>query len=152
MISDLQSLLYKAENEYLATAELNIFKSQAFSLEKRLKIYELLRDRESEVFQYVADALVRKFPEDDKSKIDRALQYWISILRYCSMAMLGENHLYLEYRILEWLPEQIEVYELQDISKTIFSLLSKRLPKIMNSEEFSVLQPFWEQTQKMGNG
>lgn len=151
MIPDLKSLLYKAEAEYLGGAELNIFKSQAFSLEQRLKIYELLRDREIEVWQYIADNIVRKFPEEDELKIEQALQYWIAILRHCTTAMLGENYLYLEDRVLEWLPEQIEVYELKDISINIYNLLSKRLLKIMGSESFAVFQPFWEKTKLVTN-
>ena len=125
MISDLESILYKAEIEYLEITELNIFNQRALSLERRLKLYELLRDREIEIFEYIAEDLLKNYPQTDELKIALALQYWMSIMRHCCMAMLSNNYLYLENRILAWLPEQIEVDELKNISSTSRIILSK---------------------------
>lgn len=149
MISDLESILYKAEIEYLEITELNIFNQRALSLERRLKLYELLRDREIEIFEYIAEDLLKNYPQTDELKIALALQYWMSIMRHCSMAMLSNNYLYLENRILAWLPEQIEVDELKNISENIYILLSKCLFKILNAEDFYFLKPFLEQTKNI---
>jgi hypothetical protein len=147
MIADLESILYKAEATYLEPSDLSIFKSQIFSLEKRLQVYELLRDQETEVFQYIANQLIKDFPELDEFKIKQALQHWILIMRHCGMAMLSDNHLYLQHRILEWLPETIEIHDLKVVEEKLCSLLQKRLQKALGSENFSLLEPFLEQSQ-----
>jgi hypothetical protein len=147
MITDLESILHKAEATYLEQSDLNIFKSQIFSLEKRLQVYELLRERETEVFQYVANQLISNFSELDELKIRKALQHWILVVRHCGMAMLSDNHLYLQYRILEWLSEVIETHDLKVVEEKLYSLLQKRLQKALGSENFSVLEPFLEQSQ-----
>jgi hypothetical protein len=147
MITDLDSLLYKAENKYLEEQDLANLKSQIFSLEKRLKLYEILSQKEVELFQYLANQLINDFPTEEESKIEQALKHWLAVIRYCAMAMLTDNHLYLQHRILEWLPEQIKAHQLQALEKSLFNLLQKRLQKILNSEQFAVFQPFLEQSQ-----
>jgi hypothetical protein len=147
MITDLDYLVYKAEDKYLPKQDLANFKSQMFSLEKRLQIYELLSEKETEIFQYIANQLVNEFPTEDEAKIGQALKHWLAVTRYCAMAMLADNHVYLQHRILEWLPEQITAHQLQVIEKSLFNLLQKRLQKILNSEQFTILQPFLTQSQ-----
>lgn len=147
MITDLDSILYKAEAEYLKQQDLANFKSQIFSLEKRLQIYEIIRSKEIETFQYVANQLSDSFPDESETKIKRALQHWLVVTRYCAMAMLSDNYLYLRQRILEWLPEQIEAHQMKDLEQKLFSLLHQRFKKILNSEQFSILQPFLEVSQ-----
>ncbi len=146
MITDIDSLLYQAEAEYLSHQDLANFKSQIFSLEKRLQIYETIRAKETEIFQNVANQLSSNFSQEPE-KIRRALKHWLTILRYCGMAMLSENPLYLKHRILEWLPEQIKAHQMQDLEQNLFSLLQKRLKRILNSEQFSILQPYLEQAE-----
>jgi hypothetical protein len=146
MITDLDSLLYKAEAKHLESQDLANFKSQIFSLEKRLKLYELLSQKEVEIFQHIANQLINDFPNEEEAKIERALKHWLAVIRYCAMAMLTDNHLYLQHRILEWLPEQITAHQLQVIEKSLFNLLQKRLQKVITSEQFTILQPFLEQS------
>ena len=145
MITDLESILYKAEDHYLSNRDLATFKSQTFSLSQRLQTYEILRDSETEVFQYVANQLVRKFTDIKEAKIRQALQHWLTVTRYCSMAMLADNPESLHYRILEWLPEQIEVYNLTILEENLFVFLVKRLKKLLNAEQYSLLEPFLKQ-------
>ena len=145
MIKDLESILYKAEDRYLDTQDLAIFKSQTFSLEKRLQTYELLRSQETEVFQYVANQLSRNFSDIKEDKICKALHHWLMVTRYCAMAMLADNPEYLQYRILEWLPEQIDVYNLKVLEENVFLFLHKRLKKNLNAEQFSLIEPFLQQ-------
>ncbi len=146
MITDINTLLHQAEAKYLSQQDLANFKSQIFSLEKRLQIYEIIRSKETEIFQNVANQLSNNFANEPE-KIRRALKHWLTIVRYCGMAMLSENPLYLKHRILEWLPEQIEAHQMKDMEQNLFSLLQKRLKKILSSEQFSILQPYLEQAQ-----
>ena len=147
MITDLDSLLYQAEAEYLEQENLDLFKSQMFSLEKRLQVYEIISSQETDVFQYIGNQLFGNFPDESEEKIKRALKHWLMVMRYCGMSMLFANSMYLKQRILEWLPEQITAHELQEIEQSLFSLLTKRLQKNLSSEQFSLLQPYLEQAQ-----
>lgn len=146
MISDLDSLLYKAEAEYLSQQDLADFKSQIGSLEKRLQIYEALADKEIEIFQYVADRAVEKFPDESETKIARALKHWLAVMRYCAMAMLFDNPNYLQHHVLEWLPEQVAAHHLKDLEQDIYSLMQSRLKKSLKPEHFAVLNPYLEQS------
>ena len=147
MITDLDSLLYKAEAEYLSEQDLANFKSQIFALEKRLEVYKMVSSRETEVFQYVAQQIARDFADESETKIERALKHWLAIIRYGAMAMLFDNPQYFQHQILEWLPEQIEAHQMQDLERSIYSLLQKRLTKILSSEQLAILQPYLEQAQ-----
>lgn len=145
MNTDLDSILYKAETEYLSEQDLANFKSQIFALEKRLQIYKILREKETEIFQSIANKLSTNFADEPEPKIERALKHWLAITRYCAMAMLADNPAYLQQRILEWLTEQIEAHQMKDIEQGIAAELTKRLQKILNPEQFSVMQPYLEQ-------
>lgn len=147
MLVDIDNLLYQAEAKYLGQQDLAKFKSQIFSLENRLQIYEIIRSKETEIFQYIANQLSDSFPEESETKMKRALKHWLIVTRHCGMAMLSDNHLYLQQRVFEWLPEQIEAHKTKKLEQKIFTLLQKRLKKILSAEQFSGLQPFLEQCQ-----
>ena len=149
MITEIDSLIYQAEAEYLAQTDLGIFKSQILYLEERLKVYERLREVETEIFQHVADRLVNNFPDESPANIKLALKHWLTIVRYCGMAMLSNDSQYLEHRVIDWLPEQIAAYQIQELEQNLYSYLHKRLKKVLAAEEFSILQPYLEQCQKV---
>ena len=145
MITDLDSLIYQAEAEYLEQPDLDKFKEQISALEKRLQIYEIISSKETEVFQYIANYLFSSFPDESDLKIKQALKHWLMVMRYCGMAMLFNNPMYLKHRVLSWLPEQITAHQLQDIEVSLSSSLQKRLKRILSSEQFLILQPYLEQ-------
>ncbi|MEO0835985.1 MAG: phycobilisome protein [Cyanobacteria bacterium J06642_3] len=147
MITELDSLLYQAEAEYLEQKELDNFKSQIFALEKRLQLYEIISSKETDIFQSVATHLLTMCPDEPEDKIKRALKHWLITMRYCGMSMLFDNPMYLEHRVLEWLPEQIAAHQLKDIEQSLFAVLQKRLKRILSSEQFSLIQPYLEQAQ-----
>ena len=147
MNTDLDSILYKAEAEYLSEQDLANFKSQIFALEKRLQIYKILGDKEAEIFQSIANKLSTNFADEPEPKIERALKHWLATTRYCAMAMLADNPAYLQQRILEWLTDQIEAHQMKDVENSIADELTKRLKKILNPEQFSIMQPYLEQAQ-----
>lgn len=146
MITDLDSLLYQAEAEYLEQQDLVNFQAQIFALQRRLQAYEVISSKETDIFQYIANNLSSNFP-DEPEKIKLALKHWLMVTRYCGMAMLFDNPMYLEHRILDWLPEQIEAHQMKEIEQGLFPLLQKRLKKILTPEHFSLLQPYLNQSQ-----
>lgn len=149
MITEIDSLIYQAEAEYLAQKDLGIFKSQILYLSERLKIYEQIRDQEAEIFQHVVNQIANNFPDEPESKVKRAVKRWMMILRYCSMAMLANDSQYLEQRILEWLPEQIAAQQMQDLEQNLYGYLYKRLKKSLEENQFSVLKPYLEQSKNV---
>ena len=149
MITEIDSLIYKAEAEYLAQTDLGIFKSQILYLEERLKVYEQLREIETETFEHVATQLINNFPDEPQANVKLALKHWLTIVRYCGMAILSNDSQYLEQCIIDWLPEQIAAYQIQELEQNLYSYLHKRLKKVLSIEQFSILQPYLEQCQKI---
>ena len=147
MITEIDSQIYHAEIEYLSSKDLGIFKTQILYLEERLKVYEQLRSQETEVFQHVADQIVQNFPSESEIQVKQALKHWLMILRYCAMAMLANDSSFLQERILAWLPEQIEARQTKKLEKQLYTYLQKRLKKVLGSENFSVIQPYLEQSE-----
>ncbi|MEN9567415.1 MAG: hypothetical protein RLZZ69_2611 [Cyanobacteriota bacterium] len=149
MITEIDSLIYQAEAEYLAQKDLGIFKSQILYLSERLKIYEQIRDQETEIFQHVVNQIANNFPDEPEAKVERAIKHWLMIMRYCAMAMLANDSQYLERRILEWLPEQISAHQMQELEQNLYGYLYKRLKKSLDNDQFSILQPYLEQSKNV---
>ncbi|MEO0014939.1 MAG: hypothetical protein RLZZ535_3328 [Cyanobacteriota bacterium] len=149
MITEIDSLIYQAEAEYLAQKDLGIFKSQILYLSERLKIYEQIRDQETEIFQHVVNQIANNFPDEPESRVKRAVKHWLMILRYCGMAMLANDSQYLEPRILAWLPEQIAAHQMQELEQNLYGYLYKRLKKSLDNDQFSILQPYLEQSKNV---
>lgn len=149
MITEIDSLIYQAEAEYLTQKDLGIFKSQILYLSERLKIYEQIRDQETEIFQHVVNQIFNNFPDEPELKVTRAVKHWLMILRYCSMAVLSNDAQYLERRILEWLPEQIAAHQMQELEQNLYGYLYKRLKKSLDNDQFSILQPYLEQSKNV---
>lgn len=147
MHSEIQTLLYKAEEQYLKPPELELFRHQATSLSQRLETYELLRDQEVAIFQPVADQLLENFPQEKQEKLERALKHWLSVLRYCAMAMLLNNQEFLQRRLLEWLTDLVQVSQTQAIDMTVYQLLQTRLKELLSEEQLAGVQPFLEQAE-----
>jgi hypothetical protein len=118
-------------------------------LSERLKIYEQIRDQETEIFQHVVNQIANNFPDEPESRVKRAVKHWLMILRYCGMAMLANDSQYLEQRILAWLPEQIAAHQMQELEQNLYGYLYKRLKKNLDNDQFSILQPYLEQSKNV---
>jgi Phycobilisome protein len=147
MHPDLRNLLYDAEIAYLQAADMTRFKTVVASLKERLEVYEYLRDREIEIFQPIADELLAAFPEENPKLLERALKHWLSIMRYCAMAMLINNPEYLQHRLLEWLTDIVQAYQMEAIETHLCKSLKASLQKGLSKPQFALVQPFIEQAQ-----
>jgi hypothetical protein len=145
MQSDIEALVHKAEEAYLQQSDIELFKQHTVSLQKRLETYECLREREIAIFQPVIEQLVKTCPQENSPLFERVLKHWLSIFRYCAMAMLLNNPDYLEYRILEWLSDIVKAHQMQSIESTFYELLLSRLSEVLTQEQLTLLQPFLEQ-------
>lgn len=147
MHADLKALLYEAEDHYLSEKEVGNFQNHVSSLTQRLETYELLRDREIEIFQPIADSLEQAFPHEQEAVLKRALKHWLMILRYSAMAMLMNNPQFLQHRLLEWLTELVRAHQTQPIDRQLHKLLSERLRNILSEEQMELMHPFLKQIQ-----
>lgn len=148
MQSDIQAILYKAEDHYLKKTDIKDFQNSVTSLAQRLETYECLRDQEIAIFQPIADELVKAYPEENPKLLEKAIKHWLSIMRYCAMAMLLNNPEYLQRQILDWLTEMVKAHQMQSIENTIYVLLLSGLEKELSKEQLALMEPFLEQAQK----
>ncbi len=147
MQSDIENLLYLAEDHYLKRLEIKAFQIYAASLAKRLEVYEYLRDHEIDIFQPIAEELSEVHAAEDPQLLEKALKHWLSIMRYCAMAMLLNNPEYLQRSVLEWLTEMVQAHQMQPLENTIYDLLFSHLKKLLPPEQFALIKPFLSQTQ-----
>ncbi len=147
MQSDIKNILQQAEENYLKDRDIKLFQADVANLAKRLEIYELLRDREIEIFQPIADALLKIHPEENPQLIEKALKHWLSIMRYCAMATLLNNPEYLQRGVLEWVTDMVQAHQMQSIENAIYDLLSSDLQRLLSQDQFTLIEPFLEQTQ-----
>ena len=145
MHSNIEALVYQAEDHYLQRQEITAFKLHIASLGKRLETYECLRDQEIAIFQPVADRLLEAFPLENPKLLERALKHWLSVMRYCAMAMLTNNPEFLQRRLLEWLTDIVQVHQMESVENTLYQLLQVRLKKVLSEEQLTLVQPFLDQ-------
>ncbi len=148
MYPQIKTLLYEAEDRYLRLEEIETFKHRAFSLQECLETYELLRDNELAIFQPVADRLLDAFPQEKPESVKRALKHWLSVLRYCAMAMLLNNPEFLQRRLLEWLTDLVQVHQTQAIEMTLYQLLQARLQELFSEQHLALVEPFLAQAEE----
>jgi hypothetical protein len=148
MNQEFQALINAAEDHYLPSQELYPLKQQVDTLGQRLEAYELLRDREVEVFQAVADQLQSAFPNLDERRLNRALEDGLAMLRYAAMAMLQQNPEYLQRRWLEDLGDRVQAYELVAVELAMLQLIQTHLSKRIAVVPMSLIQPYLDQVQR----
>jgi hypothetical protein len=145
MDTALQSLIYAADDHYLSDADLDRFNKDVASLGQRLEAYEYIRERELSILQPAVDYLTEEFLKSDTKLIERAVTHWLSILRYASMAMLLNNSEYLSGRLLEWLPELVDVYQIRDIELALYRLILVQLKSSLSPEQLALIKPYLEE-------
>lgn len=127
MYPALQALIHEAEHTYLQQSDLDQLLAETSTLRARLQVYRTLRDGEIDIFQSIADKLVSKLSDEKTHNLEHCLRHWLSITRYCAMAMLLNNPEYLDRTLLEWLTDIVQAHESQKISAVLYSLLIKKL-------------------------
>lgn len=145
MHTDLTILCHRSQHHYLPKGEVAVFKHHVDLLKERLELYKLLRDHEVSIFQSIANQLEEVFEQENPKIIKKALKHWISALRYCAMAMLLNNHEYLQHRLLEWLTDIIQAHQMQEMENYLYEFLQIQLSELLTVEQIGLLNPFLEQ-------
>lgn len=148
MHSSLSSLLYEAEERYLEDEDLNNFKSEVDKLSNSIAIHDAIKQHEIQIFQEVADRAIQEFSQTEESAIEAALGNWITILRYCTMALVLDNRDYLDLRLLEWLQGLVKVRQDGAMQVRIYQLLSEQLSQILSAEQKSAIEPLLERANR----
>ena len=147
MYSDIEQFLYEAEDHYLQPQEMSEFKASLDSLAQRLEIYELLRDREILIFQAVAERLQNSLPQESDERLEKALKHWLTVMRYCAMAVLLNKPEFLQRRLLEWLTDMVQAHHMEAVETQLCQFLQTRLAEELSPEQLTIVQPFIDQAQ-----
>ena len=147
MYPDVETLLNQAEDHLLNPEQIKTFKLNITSLTKRLETYEILRDKEAAIFQAIADQVLALYAKENPKTLEQVLKHWILLLRYCAMAMLLNDHTFLQHRILGWLKGLSQTYQTQAIETSLCQSLQTHLKQILSPQQIALLHPFLEQAQ-----
>jgi hypothetical protein len=141
MIPKIQELINQAQDRYLATDELSLMESYVSSLPDRLKLYKLIRDREIDILQTVADQVPQEIPNVTDEELELGIKNLILVLRYCSMAMLLNDENFLKQRLLNWLEGIMSMRDMRRLNETLYKLLNQELRQQVSPTQLTLLQP-----------
>ncbi len=144
MHPEIARLLEQAEQRYLQTTEIDLFRRYSVSLVRRMEAYETLRDKEERIFQPVADRLVAAFPDESQEILERSLKHWLLISRYCGTAMLLSDPEFLTLRLKDWMTGLVQNHQSQTVERQLYELLLQGLKEELSDKQFPLIQPFLE--------
>jgi Phycobilisome protein len=151
MNPEFQALINDAEDHYLQSSDVLKIRQHLATLPDRIAAYEVLRDREEEVFQAVADELQTSFASLPTALFNRVLENGLALLRYGAMAMVLDNPTYLQQRLLESMPDQLAAYELAPVATQMLQLLQSHLSRRIEAPQVALIKPYIEQAQNAIN-
>ncbi len=141
MIPKIQELINQAQDRYLASDELGLMESYVSSLPDRLKLYKLIRDREIDILQSVADQVPSELPNVTVEDLEIGIKNLVLVLRYSSMAMLLNDENFLKERLLSWLEGIMSMRDLRRLNDTLYKLLNQTLRQQFSPSQLALLQP-----------
>lgn len=141
MDTKIKDLIEQAQERYLRSDELGLLEAYVRSLPERLKLYQLLRDRELEILQSVADQVEGEIPSAEVANIESGLKNLLLVMRYCAMSMLLNDENFLKQRLLNWLEQIMAQRDLRRINEALYKLLNQVLRQELSSSQLALLQP-----------
>lgn len=141
MIPKIQELINQAQDRYLASDELGLMESYVSSLPERLKLYKLIRDREIDILQSVADQVPSDIPNIAVEDLEVGIKNLVLVLRYSSMAMLLNDESFLKERLLNWLEGIMSMRDMRRLNDTLYKLLNQILRQQFSPNQLALLQP-----------
>ena len=141
MMPKIQELINQAQDRYLASDELGLMEGYISSLPDRLKLYKLIRDREIDILQAVADQVPTELPNVTDEELESGVKNLILVLRYSSMAMLLNDENFLKQRLLNWLEGIMSMRDMRRLNETLYKLLNQGLKQQFSSTQLTLIQP-----------
>ncbi len=145
----IDSVFDEAENRYLKPSELKEVNVYVASLNERVMVYRLMRDRELTLMQTVADQLTKQLPNEPISRVEQSLKMAMLALRHSCMAMLTEDPNYLEQRFLPWLRESSEIHGTPVVDSLLYSALRQQLSQMFNDRQMALLATYLDEVQRV---
>jgi len=141
MDAKIKDLIEQAQERYLKSDELVLLDDYVKSLPERLTLYKLLRDREIEILQKVADRAETELSKTDTAEIESGIKNLILVMRYCAMGMLLNDENFLKQRLLRWLEQIMALKEMRQINDVLYKLLNQILRQELSTHQLSLIQP-----------
>jgi hypothetical protein len=142
MMPKIQELINQAQDRYLASDELGLMENYISSLPDRLKLYKLIRDREIDILQAVANQVPTELPNVTDEELESGIKNLILVLRYSSMAMLLNDENFLKQRLLNWLEGIMSMRDMRRLNEALYKLLNQGLKKQFSPTQLLLIQPF----------
>jgi len=111
------------------------------SLPDRLNLYKLIRDREIDILQSVADQVPTELPNVTLEDLELGIKNLVLVLRYSSMAMLLNDENFLKERLLNWLAGIMSMRDLRRLNDTLYKLLNQALKQQFSRSQLALIQP-----------
>jgi Phycobilisome protein len=147
MSSQIQELIYQASERYLGTEEVELLQAYVTSLPERIALYKLLRDREVNILQAIADQVQQELPNAEVGDVERGIKNLVLVMRYSAMAMLLNDENHLKQRLLGWLEQVMASYDLRQLNELFYKLLNQTLRKELSDKQVALIQPLISQAQ-----
>jgi hypothetical protein len=141
MMPKIEELINQAQDRYLASDELGLMESYISSLPDRLKLYKIIRDREIDLLQAVADQISTELPSVTDEDLETGIKNLILVLRYSSMAMLLNDENFLKQRLLNWLEGIMSMHDMRRLNETLYKLLNQKLREQFSPSQLALIQP-----------
>ncbi len=141
MYTEIAAIFDEAESRYLKADELSVLGQYVGSLPQRLETYQRLRDQELSIMQQVADQLQAEMPQEPTANLERSIKNGLLVLRYCAMSTLLNDDSFVKDRLLNWLSQSTQTYNIQKVDTVLYKLLDQRLNQVFNPQQFSLLAP-----------
>lgn len=142
MNTEITELVEQARARYLSTQELDLLADYIQSLPDRIDLYKLLRDREVEIMQTVADRSESELPSTALEDLEKAIMNLLLVMRYCAMGMLLNDQNFIKVRLLNWLEQIVAQYEqAHSLNAKLYKLLNQVLKQELSDQQLALMQP-----------
>ncbi|MEN9222636.1 MAG: hypothetical protein Q6M04_09390 [Thermostichus sp. BF3_bins_97] len=147
MASSIEQMLIEAEARYLKPEELGQLKAHILGWPKRQHVYQILRERESQMVSRTLNALKQEMPSLSGQVLDLCQRHLLLLLRHSAMAMLLQDEDVLRERLIEWMEEEVRLYGLQSVYEIAYRIFQQELKDHLAPGELEFIRPFITQVQ-----
>ncbi|MEM6369285.1 MAG: hypothetical protein AAF851_13360 [Myxococcota bacterium] len=146
MNGQIENMLQSAEGRYLTSKETASLTQYSDGLPGRLKASAEVEQREGLIVDEVLESVLSRYSDisqrykEGERKAQRDLSL---VLRYCVLAMVKDDRLFLRDNLLLWLKTILEGIGLsQEFVKDSYSSLLTTCEKQLSAEAFGLLEPY----------
>jgi hypothetical protein len=147
MGSQIEQVLIEAEARYLQADGIDQLKHFVKGWSQRLSIYQTLREQEPQILLTAMGHLQSEKLGLTPQVLSLCQQDLALTLRQAAMAMLLQDEDLLKQGLLEWLEEQVRLYNLQQVYETAFRSLQTALKTCLSPAQLEFIKPFVTQAQ-----